>query len=88
MSLWVELPHKLSSRTVFDAALKQGILVSPGLLFSNSNRFDHFLRINCGAPYSTELDQALRCLGRLVAEYTLDGYFSEGNEIKREAAVY
>lgn len=88
VSLWVELPHKLSSRAVFDAALKQGILVSPGLLFSNSNRFDHFLRINCGSPYSTELDQALRCLGRIVATYTQDEYFSEGSEIKREAAVY
>jgi hypothetical protein len=24
----------------------------------NSNRFDHFLRINCGAPYSDKLDDA------------------------------
>ena len=69
VSLWVELPQKLSSRIVFDAALKAGILVSPGLLYSNSNRFDHFMRINCGSPYSEELDLGLRCLGRIVADH-------------------
>ncbi|HTD02895.1 PLP-dependent aminotransferase family protein [Undibacterium sp.] len=67
VSLWVELPQQLSSQAVFDAALQQDILVSPGLMFSNSNRFDHFLRINCGLPYSADLDQALRKLGQIVA---------------------
>lgn len=68
MTLWLELPHRLSSQAVFDAALAQGILVAPGSMFSNSNRFDHFLRINCGLPYSEEVDAAVRTLGRVVAE--------------------
>ncbi|MES2073702.1 MAG: PLP-dependent aminotransferase family protein [Pseudomonadota bacterium] len=66
VSLWVELPQQLSSQAVFDAALQHDILVSPGLMFSNSNRFDHFLRINCGLPYSAELDLALRKLGQII----------------------
>jgi DNA-binding transcriptional MocR family regulator len=66
-TLWIELPQKLSSKTLFDAAIKEGILFVPGSLFSNSDRFDHFLRLSCGAPYSKELDWALRRLGGMVA---------------------
>lgn len=66
MALWVELPRKLSSETVFDAALLEGILVAPGSMFSNSNRFDHFVRISCGEPYSPDLDRALLRLGQIV----------------------
>jgi DNA-binding transcriptional MocR family regulator len=66
LSLWVELPQQLSSKRVFDAALKEQILVSPGLMFSNSLRFDPFLRISCGWPVDTEVEQALRRLGQIV----------------------
>ena len=70
VSVWVEMPPQVSSRAVFDAALRQDILVSPGLLYSNSNRFDHFLRLNCGTHYSHELEDALRTLGRIVDDLT------------------
>ena len=75
VSLWVEMPPECSSQAVFDAALERDILISPGLLYSNSNRFDHFLRINCGAPYSDKLDDAMRTLGHIIA-----------NQQKRRAA--
>jgi DNA-binding transcriptional MocR family regulator len=60
------MPAYCSSQAVFDAALEQGILISPGLLYSNSNRFDHFLRINCGAPYTAEIEQAIKVLSNIV----------------------
>lgn len=66
LALWVELPRQVSSQALFDRALDAGILVAPGLMFSNSNRYDHFVRLNCGAPYTPEIDQALRELGRLL----------------------
>ncbi len=66
VSIWVEMPPNTSSKAVFDAALEQSILVSPGLLYSNSNRFDHFLRINCGMPYTQDMDDAMRTLGRII----------------------
>jgi len=68
LSLWVELPQKLSSRRVFDAALKEKILIAPGLMFSNSLRFDAYLRISCGWPHNQEVEQALRRLGQIVAQ--------------------
>lgn len=66
VSVWVEMPHQLSSKAVFEAALEHGILVSPGLLYSNSNRFNHFLRLNCGMHFTQELDDALRTLGNII----------------------
>lgn len=66
LALWVELPGQLSSRPVFDEALKAQILVAPGWLFSNSKRFDHYLRINCGWPYSAAVEGGLRTLGAIV----------------------
>jgi DNA-binding transcriptional MocR family regulator len=70
LQLWVELPNKLSSSAVFDAALEHGILVAPGLLFSNSPRFDHYLRLNCGWPYGEEIDCGLKKLGEIVGSLT------------------
>lgn len=64
---WVEMPGQRSSKAVFETALPLGIRVAPGRMFSNSDRFDHFLRMNCGLPFSTEVDGALRTLGRIVA---------------------
>lgn len=73
ITLWVELADKLSSRRLFDAALKEGILIAPGLMFSNSNRFDHYIRVNCGWPYTAEIDWALRRLGQLCGELSAAG---------------
>ena len=68
VALWLELPDKLSAATVFDAALREGILIAPGHMFSNSNRFDAFIRLNCGMPWSPELDDAMRTLGGIVGD--------------------
>ncbi|MBB5192978.1 DNA-binding transcriptional MocR family regulator [Silvimonas terrae] len=64
--LWVELPDQRDSQAVFESALEQGIRVAPGIMFSNSSRFASFLRISCGTPYNSELDQAVRKLARIV----------------------
>ncbi len=68
LALWLELPHGLSSSTLFDAALAEGIFIAPGLMFSNSNRFDGFVRLNCGAPYTPEIESALKRLGELCRQ--------------------
>ena len=68
LALWVELPQALSSRRVFEAALQAKILIAPGLMFSNSLRFDSFLRISCGVPCNQEAEQALMRLGHIVAQ--------------------
>lgn len=66
VSVWVELPVGFSSKKIFEAALTHEILISPGLLFSNSHRFDHFIRLNCGMPFSEEVKQAYAQLGNII----------------------
>jgi len=66
LALWVELPEALRADRVFDRALAAGILIAPGSMFSNSNRYDHFMRLNCGMPFTGEIDQALRELGNIL----------------------
>ena len=66
LQLWVELPEKLSTNLLCEAALAEQLLVAPGSLFSNSGRFDHYLRLNCGWPYTGEIDAALRRLGEIA----------------------
>ncbi len=52
--LWIELPNQISARKVFELARAQSIGIAPGLMFSNSTRFEHHIRLNCG--YSVEFD--------------------------------
>ncbi|WP_431124674.1 PLP-dependent aminotransferase family protein [Variovorax paradoxus] len=73
LQLWVELPERLSSSRVFDAALVERIVVAPGTLFSNSSRFDHYLRINCGWPYGEPVDTGLRRLGQIIETLSRSG---------------
>ncbi|SFC39654.1 transcriptional regulator, GntR family [Polaromonas sp. OV174] len=69
MMLWVELPSGTSASAVFDAALLQGIRVAPGAMFSNSSRYDHFLRISCGYPFTKEAADSLRTLAAITAQH-------------------
>lgn len=66
--LWVELPDGLSGLRLFERALAENIYIVPGSIFSGSDRFDHCLRINCGYPWSAQIEQALATLGRLCHE--------------------
>ncbi|WP_238139670.1 aminotransferase-like domain-containing protein [Roseateles aquatilis] len=67
MNLWVELPEGLSSMALFDAALDKGLRLSPGWMYSNSDRFDGFLRINAGIPMDERQRAAIAMLGALCA---------------------
>lgn len=66
LSLWIELPPGLSASVMFELALLQGIRVSPGPLFSNTGRYDRFLRLACGMPYTPDIDWACRELGLIA----------------------
>jgi len=67
MLLWVELPAGVSGHAVFEQALQRGIKLSPGSMFSNGKRFDHFVRLACGRPHTAAVEEALREVGAIVA---------------------
>ena len=64
--LWVELPSAIDGRAMYEAALKNGISIAPGTIFSVRGRYTNFLRLNAGIPWSLEVETAIDKLGRLA----------------------
>ena len=66
--LWVELPERVDSMRLYQAALAHGITIGPGYMFSTKNDFRHFIRLNYSYPWTAQTEGALRTLGELVAQ--------------------
>jgi DNA-binding transcriptional MocR family regulator len=64
--LWLELPPEFDSRALYDEALAYRISIAPGMMFSPSGKFRNCLRLNCGLPWSDEIEKAMQTLGVLI----------------------
>ncbi|KAA2243498.1 PLP-dependent aminotransferase family protein [Chitinophaga agrisoli] len=65
-SLWIELPDKINSLKLQQLALENKIAFCPGPIFSTSEAFHHYIRINCGQLWTPKIKHALQKLGDLV----------------------
>ncbi len=66
--LWVELPERVDSMRLYQAALMRGITIGPGYMFSTRNEFHHFIRLNYSYTWTPATETALKTLGELVAQ--------------------
>src|SRR5258708_37502879 len=66
--LWVELPPRVDALALHDQALRRGIVVAPGALFSARQRFGNFVRISAGTPWSDRMDSGIRTVGRIASK--------------------
>lgn len=65
--LWVELPNKgADARSLHQAALRRGISIAPGHIFSARGRHPNFLRLSCGHPWNARMEEAVATLGKLA----------------------
>ncbi len=64
--LWVELPAHNDALSLHEQAMKKGIVVAPGPLFSARQRFSSFIRISAGTPWSERMASAVTALAKLV----------------------
>lgn len=64
--LWVEMPRTVDALELYDKALARGISIAPGPVFSASNKYRNFLRVNCAIPWSPRVDRAIDDLGELI----------------------
>lgn len=64
--LWVELPEGTDSMALARRALKNGVSVAPGPLFSASGKFGNFIRLSCARIWDARLERALVTLAKLV----------------------
>jgi len=65
--LWVELPPQVDSLRLYELALEKRITVGPGYMFSTSNVYGNFIRLNYSYAWSTSIEKALITLGKLTA---------------------
>ena len=63
--LWLELPREFDVMQLYEEALEYQISIAPGVIFSPSGSYRNCLRLNCGLPWSEEIDRALQILGAL-----------------------
>ena len=73
MCLWVELPPSVDALKLYRVALGAGISLAPGPLFSAKQKFENFIRINCGNPWTDPLENAVRTLGKLIEQLANKG---------------
>jgi DNA-binding transcriptional MocR family regulator len=64
--LWIELPIEVDALEVHRLALREGISIAPGPMFSARREFRNFIRLNTGHPWTAEMDGAVATLGRIV----------------------
>ncbi len=66
--LWVQLPTQVDGLTVYQEALNHNIALIPGIVCSNSRQFNNYIQISCGSPFTPEIENGIKTLGRLVHE--------------------
>jgi DNA-binding transcriptional MocR family regulator len=67
MCIWVELPPRVNSLSVYQQAMAAGISIAPGPIFSAKQKFQNFIRLNCGNPWTDTINNAVMTLGRIVS---------------------
>jgi len=65
--LWVELPGQIDGMRLYQQALEHGITVGPGYMFSATNSYPNFIRLNYSSPWSREIEQAVITVGKIAA---------------------
>jgi DNA-binding transcriptional MocR family regulator len=66
--LWVEMPPAVDAMKLYALALERKITVGPGHMFSARGSYPNYIRLNYSYPWSRETEDALRMLGKLVAQ--------------------
>ncbi|MET0202944.1 MAG: PLP-dependent aminotransferase family protein [Casimicrobiaceae bacterium] len=65
--LWIELPRKVDAIELFRKARARGVVVAPGPLFTNSNRFPNYIRLSYSQPWSPAIEDAIGTVGQIAS---------------------
>ena len=71
--LWLELPARVSALELHRRALREGISIAPGPMFSARQGFGNFVRLNCGHAWSPAIERAVEVLGQMVRRAASSG---------------
>ena len=63
--LWVQLPGKIDALALYKVALENKITITPGHLFSPTNQYSNFIRLNAAA-WTLPTERAVERLGKII----------------------
>lgn len=66
--LWICMPENVSSIELLHRAQAESISIIPGDIFSNSDQFNHYIRLNCATPWNEDVKHAIARLGEIAKE--------------------
>jgi DNA-binding transcriptional MocR family regulator len=68
-TLWIEMNKRINAYKLHKRALKHGIGIAPGQIFSSQGNFENCFRISYGAPWNPKIEEGLKTLGKLMRNY-------------------
>ncbi|TKC62388.1 PLP-dependent aminotransferase family protein [Pedobacter hiemivivus] len=69
LCLWMELPAHIDALELQRRAIDQGIGICPGQIFTASNQYNNFIRLNYCLLWTPKIDKHLKKLGTLIINY-------------------
>ncbi|WP_374029158.1 PLP-dependent aminotransferase family protein [Bdellovibrio bacteriovorus] len=66
--LWVELPKEIDSVLLYSQAAAKKISIAPGVMFSANGNYRNYIRLNCGLPWRSDVEAAIKTLGALARQ--------------------
>lgn len=73
--LWLKLPKGINGFSLFQEAIKQGIMLTPGQLFTTEKKFQRYIRLSFAHPIIGERLITLKKLGLLIKTNISDASF-------------
>ena len=66
LSVWIELPQGTDAFALQKNALKKGIGICPGYIFSTSDLYHHNIRLNFCPLWSPKIEKGIKTLAELI----------------------
>ena len=66
LAIWVEFNKEIDTAKLYELAIKQGISISPGRMFTLQDQFENCIRLCIGLTWTEELKLKLKQLGKLA----------------------
>ena len=66
--VWVKLPNGINALKLHQLALKQGISIAPGPIFSAQRGFTDYIRLNYGHIWDSNIENALAIIGKISTD--------------------
>ncbi|MCD9573684.1 PLP-dependent aminotransferase family protein [Flavobacterium soyae] len=70
LSIWIELPPKIDAYALQKEALNKGVGICPGHIFSTSDFFHHYIRINYCPLWNHKTEKAINTLAKVLQRLT------------------